>query len=110
MERRGGILQLTFHTRGGSLRWGQLPHREFALAFADIGSDPDNKVVIMMGRGEEFSGPRAWDPICWKGKHLLGNLLNIGAPMISAVNGPALRHSELPLLCDIVLAAEEATF
>lgn len=30
--------------------------------------------------------------------------------MISAINGPALRHSELPLLCDIVLAAEEATF
>jgi enoyl-CoA hydratase/carnithine racemase len=30
--------------------------------------------------------------------------------MISAVNGPALRHSEIPLLCDIVLAAEEATF
>jgi enoyl-CoA hydratase/carnithine racemase len=24
--------------------------------------------------------------------------------------GPALRHSELPLLCDIVLAAEETTF
>ena len=30
--------------------------------------------------------------------------------MISAINGPALRHSELPLLCDIVLAAEETTF
>lgn len=30
--------------------------------------------------------------------------------MISAINGPALRHSELPLLCDIVLAAEEASF
>jgi enoyl-CoA hydratase/carnithine racemase len=38
------------------------------------------------------------------------NLLNIEAPMISAVNGPALRHSELPLLCDIVLAAEDASF
>jgi len=30
--------------------------------------------------------------------------------MISAINDPALRHSELPLLCDIVLAAEEVTF
>ena len=30
--------------------------------------------------------------------------------MISAINGPALRHSEIPLLCDIVLAAEETTF
>jgi enoyl-CoA hydratase/carnithine racemase len=30
--------------------------------------------------------------------------------MISAINGPALRHSEIPLLCDIVLAAEHTTF
>jgi enoyl-CoA hydratase/carnithine racemase len=30
--------------------------------------------------------------------------------MISAINGPALRHSEIPLLCDIVLASESAAF
>ena len=30
--------------------------------------------------------------------------------MISAINGPALRHSEIPLLCDIVLAADTAVF
>ncbi len=30
--------------------------------------------------------------------------------MISAVNGPAARHAELPVMCDIVLAAEDATF
>lgn len=29
--------------------------------------------------------------------------------MISTINGPALRHSEVPLLCDIVLAAEDTT-
>jgi enoyl-CoA hydratase/carnithine racemase len=38
------------------------------------------------------------------------NLLDIEIPMISAINGPALRHSELPLLCDIVLATEDVTF
>ena len=31
MERRNGILQITFHTNGGSLQWGLLPHREFTL-------------------------------------------------------------------------------
>jgi len=41
---------------------------------------------------------------------LLTNLLDIEVPMISAINGPALRHSELPLLCDIVLAAESVEF
>ena len=30
--------------------------------------------------------------------------------MISAINGPALRHSEIPLLCDIVLASDTAAF
>jgi len=38
------------------------------------------------------------------------NLLNIEIPVISAINGPAWRHSEIPLLCDIVLAAETAQF
>jgi enoyl-CoA hydratase/carnithine racemase len=122
MERRNGILQIMFHTNGGPLQWGLLPHREFTFAFADIGSDPDNKVIIMTGTGEEFSGPRPtpaarpggsprrWDAVYWEGKHLLQNLLDIEVPMIAAVNGPALRHSELPLLCDIVLAAEHAEF
>jgi enoyl-CoA hydratase/carnithine racemase len=122
MERRSGILQITFHTDGGPLQWGFLPHREFTFAFADIGSDPENKVIIMTGTGDEFSGPRPtpaarpggspriWDAIYWEGKHLLTNLLDIEVPMISAINGPALRHSELPLLCDIVLAAEHTEF
>ncbi|MCJ7595178.1 MAG: enoyl-CoA hydratase/isomerase family protein [Desulfobacterales bacterium] len=122
MERRDGILQITFHTDGGPLQWGPVPHGEMPGAFYDIGSDPDNKVVIMTGTGEVFAGPQAtpdaaprltarqWDRVYWEGKHLLMNLLNIEVPMISAINGPALRHSEIPLLCDIVLAAEEATF
>src|SRR5439155_15065313 len=105
-----------------ALQWGELPHQEFPQAFRDIGSDPENKVVIMTGTGEAFSGPRAtpdrrmrrtasaWDRTYWEGKHLLLNLLDIEVPMISAINGPALRHSEIPLLCDIVLAAESATF
>ena len=122
MERRDGILEITFHTNGGPLQWGGVPHEEFPRAFYDIGSDSDNRVVIMTGTGDAFSGPpgnpgsvpkRApaeWDKTYWEGKHLLMNLLDIEVPMISAINGPALRHSELPLLCDIVLASDNATF
>ena len=122
MERRDGILQLTFHTNGEALQWGSIPHEEFPQAFRDIGSDPENRVVIMTGTGDAFSGPpgtaesapkrapQDWDKTYWEGKQLLTNLLDIEVPMISAINGPALRHSELPLLCDIVLAAEEAAF
>jgi enoyl-CoA hydratase/carnithine racemase len=38
------------------------------------------------------------------------NLLAIEVPVIAAVNGPAWRHAEIPLLSDIVLAAEHAVF
>ena len=122
MERRDGILQITFHTDGGSLQWGAGPHRELPQAFRDIGSDPENRVIIMTGVGDVFTGPRGtaetrpkrtpadWDSTYWEGKQLQMNLLDIEVPMISAINGPALRHSELPLLCDIVLAADEVTF
>lgn len=122
MERRDGILQMTFHTNGDTLHWGAVPHREFPEAFADVGSDLENRVVILTGAGDAFSGPRStpeirprkmprqWDETNRERNHMLWNLLDIEAPMISAVNGPALRHAQLPLICDIVLAAEHATF
>ena len=125
MDRRNGVLQVTLHTEGQSLRWGFLPHSELPEAFHDIGTDRENRVVILTGTGDEFSGPRATqgtssfptrpsieriDRIHWEGRHLLMNLLNIEVPVISAINGPAWRHSEIPLLCDIVLAAETAQF
>ena len=52
MERQDGILQITFHSDGGPLQWGAVPHEEFPQAFHDIGSDPDNRVVIMTGTGD----------------------------------------------------------
>ena len=54
--------------------------------------------------------PSSYDPIYWEGKHVLVNLLNIEVPVISAINGPATRHCEIPLLSDIVLASEDCIF
>ncbi len=119
-ERRDGILQVTFHSHGGSLKWGGPAHGEFGYAFADIGSDPENRVVIITGTGDdycaEFEGtsprrtPKTWDLTYWEGKRLLVNLLEIEVPIIGAVNGPALIHAEIPVMSDIVLASENATF
>ncbi len=119
-ERRNGILQVTFHSHGGSLKWGGPAHGEFGYAFADIGSDPENRVVIITGTGDdycaEFEGtrrrrtPKTWDLTYWEGKRLLTNLLEIEVPIIGAVNGPALIHAEIPVMSDIVLASENATF
>ncbi len=122
MERKNGILLMTLHTNGGTLQWADLPYVEFPRAFADIGSDPENKVVIMTGAGDAFSGPhatpsirpkktvRGWYKEYWGGKRILMNLLDIEVPMIAAINGPALRHCEIPLLCDIVLGSESVVF
>src|SRR3981189_204824 len=126
MERYDGILQVILHTNGGALQWGLLPHRELPLAFHDISNDHETKVVILTGTGTEFSGPRVTngrpplfptrpsmevvDRLLTEGQQGLMNFLNIEVPVISAVNGPAWRHSELPLLADIVLAADTAQF
>ena len=122
MERRNGILQMTFHTDNGPLHWGGVPHTEFSQVFVDVGSDPENRIIIMTGTGDIFTGPpgtasgtpkrspREWDQTYWEGKRILTSLLDIEVPMISAINGPALRHSEIPLLCDIVLASDNAAF
>jgi len=122
MERRNGILQMTFHTDDGPLQWGGSPHKEFSQVFVDVGSDFENRIVIMTGTGDTFTGPQGtaattpkrppkdWDQTYWEGKRILTSLLDIEVPVISAINGPALRHSEIPLLCDIVLASDTAAF
>jgi enoyl-CoA hydratase/carnithine racemase len=122
MERRDGILQLTFGSDGGPLRWSLETHAEFADAFANVARDRENRVVIMTGSGDEFSGPAGspasahhvdaaeWDVVLRDGMQLTNSLLAIDAIVISCVNGPALRHAEIPLLADIVLAAPEASF
>ena len=132
MERRSGIIQVTFHTNGGTLIWGEVSHREVGYAFADVGSDPENKVVILTGTGDDFigrgTGPKIawqipppgsektwsttalWDKTYSEGKRLQINLLDIEVPIICAVNGQARNHSEIALLCDIVLAEKNTVF
>lgn len=125
MRRQDGILELRFHTDNGPLRWGLGPHGELPDAFAEVARDRDNRVVILTGTGAEFSGIRAsagtrslsqgisataFDRVHWEGRALLMNLLSIEVPVIAAINGPAWRHCEIPLLSDIVLAANTAAF
>lgn len=115
-----GILTVRLHTNGGPVVYASTNHREWVGAFLDIGADRDNKVVIITGTGDEFiarfgwdkdiSSAQGWDEIYWEGKRLLKNLLDIEAPIIAAVNGPATIHSELAVLSDITLASETAIF
>ena len=126
MERRGGILQMTLHTDGGPLQWNLDAQVEFVRAFTDVGTDRENRIVILTGSGNEFSGPRL-DPdtpffhgakltpggvheVFVNARKMVNAVLGIEVPMIAAVNGPAKRHADLALMCDIVIAAEDVTF
>jgi enoyl-CoA hydratase/carnithine racemase len=121
IERSDGICLVRFHTDGGPLVWGDGPHTELGYVFEDVGRDPDNRVVILTGTGNEFiakldqswvgeMNPHKWDKIYQHGRRLLANLLDIEVPVIAAVNGPATVHAELAVLSDIVIAADTATF
>ena len=121
-----GVLEIAIHTRGGPALWGtslKSLHAELGHAFLDVARDQENKVVILTGTGDSFiagSDPQErfhepglaamWPRIHDEGLALLQNLLNIPVPMVAAVNGPALIHAELAVLCDIVLAADHAEF
>ena len=59
MRREDGNLEMRLHTEDGPLRWGLVPHGELPDAFAEVGRDRDNRVVILTGTGDEFSGLRA---------------------------------------------------
>ncbi len=124
-ERRGAVLQLRLHTRGGSLKWGALDgsvHTQLGDAFRDIARDTAVRCVILTGTGSSFcaemdpqelpSGPGGpdWTRLMREGRDLLTNFLDIGVPVVSAVNGPVYIHSELPVLADVVLASATAEF
>jgi len=121
-----GVLEMTMHTRGGPAVWGtslKSLHAELGEAFLNIANDPDNRAVIFTGTGDSFiaamdpeepfheeSLAHMWIRIHEEALDLLNNLLAIPVPMIAVVNGPALIHAELAVLCDIVLAAPHAEF
>jgi enoyl-CoA hydratase/carnithine racemase len=116
-----GVLEVTLHSDGGTLVFNGHTHEQFVDLFHAIGSDADNRVVILTGSGEafmesinperfDFFTPRGYDKIYREGKKILMNILDIEVPLIAAVNGPVRLHSEYILLCDIVLATPSTVF
>ena len=121
LARQDGILEVTFHSNGGPLRFGREVHAEWPELFADIRRDRDNRVVILTGAGDALIPPRrmlrerTYTPASWRelweeGRDLIYNLLEIPVPVIAAVNGPTHIHSEIALLSDIVLATPDTSF
>ncbi len=127
-----GILLMRMHTDGGPVNWNKAASSTPNL-LGDIAGDRDVRVIIFTGTGENFNADfrpkgeelKAYaaqlqaapqrpaedvEAAGWSGRNRHNNMLDIDAIMIAAVNGPVTIHSELPLMCDIVLASDTAYF
>src|SRR5438094_8861559 len=116
-----GVLEVALHTDGGKLVFNGHTHEQFVELFHAIGEDRDNRAVILTGSGDafmdtitpegfDFFSPQGYDKILREGRKVLSNILDIEVPMITALNGPVLLHSEYALLTDIVQATPETVF
>lgn len=116
-----GVLEVALHTDGGKLIFNGHTHEQFVDLFHAIGEDRDTRVVILTGSGEafmdnispegfDFFTPQGYDKILREGRKVLSNILDVEVPMITALNGPVLLHSEYALLTDIVLATPATVF
>src|SRR6201993_3261247 len=116
-----GVLEVALHTDGGALVFDGHTHEQCVDLFHEIGSDNENRVVILTGSGNafmetispegfDFFTPRGYDKIYREGRKVLMNILDIEAPLIAAVNGPARLHTEFVLLADIILATSSTVF
>jgi 6-oxocamphor hydrolase len=129
LERTDGVLEMRLHYEDGPLKVVHGFHSEWAQALADIARDPENKVVILTGTGDVFchhldyttftnsaalggakSSAGDENDRWWHSAATMENLLAVPCPMIGAINGPARVHAEFGLLCDVVLASQDAVF
>jgi enoyl-CoA hydratase/carnithine racemase len=118
-----GILTVQLQTRGGPFVYGEQSHMEMAWVFRCVADDVENRVVVLTGTGDSFwslvnppsfahyqQTPEGWDRTLFEERRALEGFLAIDVPVIAAVNGPALVHSHLPVMADIVLASDTAVF
>ena len=125
MERReDGVLLVAAHTLGGPIQLSVQNHRALGQMLKTVGADPENEVLILTGSGEEFmmtSDPEGFaleeaDLEYWAYEHAYKDgRINVSAlvndleiPTIGLLNGSGF-HSEIVLMCDITLAADDAT-
>jgi enoyl-CoA hydratase/carnithine racemase len=99
-------------------------HRSLGQLLKVVGADPENEVMIFSGTGEDFmvdSDPDGFELeseqlVHWSyeyaykdGRINVSSMINdLEIPTIGIMNGSGF-HSEIVLMCDITICAEEAT-
>lgn len=124
MDRRNdGVVLVQGHTLGGSIQLSVQNHRSLGQMFKTVGADPQNEIMIFTGSGEDFmmdADPEgfkleeedlphwAYEYAYKDGRINVSSLVNdLEIPTIGLINGSGF-HSEICLMCDITLMAEDA--
>jgi len=118
-----GVLLAEGHTQGGPIQLSVQNHRALGQMLKTVAADPDNEILILTGSGDEFmmdSDPTGFeleeqDLEYWAyeyaykdGRINASSIVNdFEIPTIGIFNGPGF-HSEIVLMCDITLCAEDA--
>lgn len=132
LTRRDGICEIKQHTKGETTVFGASKHRGWAQILKLVGDDPENEVVIITGAGDDFVAPIPENLVAVmaggqkmsskeiaanryrlhvEGTELIHAIVdNLHVPTIGAMNGPASVMAAIPLLCDITICSDRATF
>lgn len=121
-----GILVVRMHTKGGECLWSMELHRAFGQLFRFVGADRDNELMILTGTGDywlrdvdaesfreleettEMFHRESYFAWYQDGLKMMEALLwDVEIPTIGLINGPG-HHTEVAMLCDMTLCAEDA--
>lgn len=124
MEKRDdGVLLVQMHTLGKDQLWSMELHNAIGKMWRTVGSDSSVECIIFTGTGKSWISkfeseswlPEKYDPAGTRYEHmfvdgrrmLISMIQDVEVPTIGVLSGSG-GHSELALMCDIVIMADDA--
>lgn len=122
VEKRDRVMTITLNVPERLNAFTGPMHTALSRIWDDVNDDPDVHVVVLTGAGRAFSAggnviamqqkiddPDAWDRGMPEAKRIVFRMLECDKPIIARINGHAVGlGATIALLCDIIIAAEEA--
>ena len=121
-RRDGAILHVIIDGPNPVNAVDEIMHLELSRVFLDAQDDPDSDLIVLTGEGKAFCAggdaswfrkqvedPRTFRAIAPEAKRIVTSLLDLEKPIICRLNGAAAGlGATVALLCDVVVAAENA--